>query len=988
MADFIQNSQVLRWDNTLAGNGIVFTRQSGLGKNVSISINTDIIATVASLDAYQSIDAKDQAGGYAGLDETGKLSTSQINFDTSTFYVDENGILKLKTDRISNPFTASGVDTSGIPTGLMLGTDEATIDEVEINDTIRFTTAISWNETNYEAQTVFMRVASTAGTLADFAVQGAPVTSLDQIEQGVVNKYLTAEQLEKLIRMNFSDIAYTGQLSSTEDDCNLYLTTGVWNVPNASAIANTPQKGQGGILICFQRGTYTSSARIQLYLQAAGTSNPVIPYIRVYNGTAGTWSVWERIIKSTDTATTATSGLLSAADKAKLDGLLTQAQLDDKYIINTAQNSSGKILVTCTPGSVDTNTTVFRFGTNTSYMSVTKYATGADSLVVGNTNGATYINSSSLVNIRSFVGNTASTSGIMIDGATFTFTPPGGTASQIQTEADIAVALRSSIYLATTSENGLLSAADKAKLNGIESGAQVNVLEDIQINGESLQIQGKSVTLPESTALKAGLQSATDKAKLDRMNIFESNFDFALAPTQGRLILVLKNAPATPPWNFHTEIELQQFSGAASDRTEPARYVAEGHYAVGEYDLLVTDFPITAVNGRYQDSGGRVWTHSTLAQYTIQYLSGRWRICDGDTILYSTHSDDGNPYGTIDGADGSWVWCTGDTMSYLTGPKVVADTSVIGSASWRSVNYNASSITNFLEAGKYTSGDTAWPALILTGKFTQGKVIVRHLDYSSASTETALELIASTTEAGTIQTGAAKRYDPVPGNLEWESLTTQLIQSTNRGDGVRRSYCASLVLGAMQYTGSLGWSATGCTIETPTISLDLQNTPTDFAMDIDMEEGASGKEFALSLANGIQGTHCAVSFRNTSSYRIGLTDGNGKTVYLNGGETALARLVSAGSENRFEWISSGTGSSSGGGGGTEYVTFTAEDVDENGNLTIVSAGEPVAICKTDLSNRLDFGITAQESAGAGLLKSTINISGIQLGSGSWYAICK
>ena len=185
-------------------------------------------------------------------------------------------------------------------------------------------------------------------------------------------------------------------------------------------------------------------------MQASGTSNPVIPYIRVYNGTAGTWSAWERIIKSTDTATTATSGLLSAADKAKLDGLLTQAQLDDKYIINTAQNSSGKILLTCTPGSVDTNTTVFRFGTNTSYMSVTKYATGADSLVVENTNGDTYINSSSLVNIRSFVGNTASTSGIMIDGATFTFTPPGGTASQIQTEADIAVALRSSIYLANT----------------------------------------------------------------------------------------------------------------------------------------------------------------------------------------------------------------------------------------------------------------------------------------------------------------------------------------------------------------------------------------------------------------------------------------------------------------------------------------------------------------------------------------------------------
>ena len=892
MADFIQNSQVLRWDNTLAGTGIVFNRQNGLGKNVSISVDTNVIATVASLDAYQSINVKDQAGGYAGLDETGKLSTSQINFDTSTFYVDENGILKLKTDRISNPFTASGVDTSGIPTGLMLGTDEATIDEVEINDTIRFTTAISWNETNYEAQTVFMRVASSAGTLADFAVQGAPVTSLDQLEQGSVNKYLTAEQLEKLIRMNYSDIAYTGQLSSTGDDCNLYLTNGVWNVPNASKVTNTPQKGQGGILICFQRGTSSSAARIQLYLQAAGTSKPVLPYIRVYNGTAGTWSTWERIIKSTDTASTATNGLMSSADKTKLDGIESGAQVN---VLEDIQ-----------------------------------------------------INGESL----------------QIQGKSVTL--PESTALKA----------------------GLQSATDKAKLNGIESGAQVNVLEDIQINGESLPIQEKSVTLPESTTLKAGLQSSSDKAKLDRMNIFESNFDFALAPTQGRLILVLKNAPATPPWNFHTEIELQQFSGSAYDRTEPARYVAEGHYAVGEYDLLVTDFPITTVNGRYQDSGGRVWTHSESPQYTIQYLSGRWRICDGDTILYSTHSDDGNPYGTIGSGDGSWVWCTGDTMSYLTGAKVVADTSVIGSASWRSVNYNASSITNFLEAGKYTSGDTAYPALILTGKFTQGKVIVRHLDYSSAPTATALELIASTTEAGTIQTGAAKRYDPVPGNLEWESLTTQLIQSTNRGDGVRRSYCASLVLGAMQYTGSLGWSATACTIETPTISLDLQNTPTDFAMDIDVEESASGKEFSLSLANGIQGTHCAVSFRNTSSYRIGLTDGNGKTVYLNGGDTALARLVSLASENRFEWISSGIGSSSGGCGGTEYVSFTAEDVDANGNLTIVSAGEPVAICKTDLSNRLDFGITAQESAGAGLLKSTINISGIQLGSGSWYAICK
>ena len=183
-----------------------------------------------------------------------------------------------------------------------------------------------------------------------------------------------------------------------------------------------------------------------------------------------------------------------------------------------------------------------------------------------------------------------------------------------------------------------------------------------------------------------------------------------------------------------------------------------------------------------------------------------------------------------------------------------------------------------------------------------------------------------------------------------------------------------------------GWSATACTVAVPVVSLDLQNTPTDFAIDVIVENAAAEKTFALALTNGIQGTHCMVSFRNVSIYRIGMTDGNGKTVYLAGGETALARLVSVNAANRFEWISAGT--AGGSTGGTEYVSFTAADVDANGNLVIIAAGEPVAICKTDLSNRVDLGITVQESAAAGLLKSTINVAGIVLGSGTWYAICK
>lgn len=48
---------------------------------------------------------------------------------------------------------------------------------------------------------------------------------------------------------------------------------------------------------------------------------------------------------------------------------------------------------------------------------------------------------------------------------------------------------------ATTSSNGLMSSVDKTKLNGIASGAQVNVLEGVQVNGTDLTITNKKVNV-------------------------------------------------------------------------------------------------------------------------------------------------------------------------------------------------------------------------------------------------------------------------------------------------------------------------------------------------------------------------------------------------------------------------------------------------------------------------------------------------------------
>lgn len=67
---------------------------------------------------------------------------------------------------------------------------------------------------------------------------------------------------------------------------------------------------------------------------------------------------------------------------------------------------------------------------------------------------------------------------------------------------------------ATTSAAGLMSSADKTKLNGVATSAQVNVIESIKVNGAALTPSSKAVdiTVPTNNnqlANGAGYQTAT-----------------------------------------------------------------------------------------------------------------------------------------------------------------------------------------------------------------------------------------------------------------------------------------------------------------------------------------------------------------------------------------------------------------------------------------------------------------------------------------------
>ena len=63
---------------------------------------------------------------------------------------------------------------------------------------------------------------------------------------------------------------------------------------------------------------------------------------------------------------------------------------------------------------------------------------------------------------------------------------------------------------ATLTTAGLQSAADKTKLEGIEAGAQVNVIEEIQVNGEAQTIDGKTINIAVPTGDLAQLDEVTE----------------------------------------------------------------------------------------------------------------------------------------------------------------------------------------------------------------------------------------------------------------------------------------------------------------------------------------------------------------------------------------------------------------------------------------------------------------------------------------------
>ena len=194
---------------------------------------------------------------------------------------------------------------------------------------IRFCVAGTWSEwtefkytdTTYEEATT-----TTAGLMsaADKAIVDDISTNLagkaDKVTSATNGDIATLDANGNLVDSGSktSDFAIK-QILTEGQDLNNITTPGLYNASSSTTINHKPEGNNGGFgLIVLYVGSNNTGRNVQMFFSYAGGPK----YIR-YNE-SGTWTDWS-LMKFTDTtyenATTDTAGLMSAADKTKLDGL-------------------------------------------------------------------------------------------------------------------------------------------------------------------------------------------------------------------------------------------------------------------------------------------------------------------------------------------------------------------------------------------------------------------------------------------------------------------------------------------------------------------------------------------------------------------------------------------------------------------------------------------------------------------------------------------
>ena len=284
-----------------------------------------------------------------------------------------------------------------------------------------------------------------------------------------------------------------GDLPATGESGKIYVTTADnltyrWSgstyveISKSLALGTTSSTAAAGnhthnAATTSENGFMSSADKTKLDGIASGANNYTLP--KASASTLGGIKVGTNlsidsngVLSATDTtyvaATTSADGLMSKSDKTKLDGIEEGA---NKTIVDSALSDSS---------------------TNPVQNKIVKAA--LDGKAASDHTHSAYVNQNAFSNVK--VGSTT----VAADTATDTLTLIAGTNVTITPDATndkITIAATDTTYpVATQSANGLMSSTDKTKLDGVATGAQVNVIEGVTSNSLSVgSITDKKVQL-------------------------------------------------------------------------------------------------------------------------------------------------------------------------------------------------------------------------------------------------------------------------------------------------------------------------------------------------------------------------------------------------------------------------------------------------------------------------------------------------------------
>ena len=310
-------------------------------------------------------------------------------------------------------------------------------------------------------------------------------------------------------------------------------------------------------------------------------------------------------------ATSTKSGLMSSADKTKLDGIASNAQvnvIENVKVNDTALSVNNKAVNIDLSGKVDKVT-----GKG---LSTNDYTTDEKNKLAGIDSGAN--NYSLPTASSSTLGGVKIGSNISISNGIISISKDNVTAALGYTPPTT----NTTYNVATTSANGLMSSADKSKLDGIASNANnyslptasTSTLGGVKI-GSGISISSGTISVANATTSANGLMSSADKTKL---NNIENNYVPRTTPTAFSISTNAwtVNNSETSEFIYYADITVSgltsndyaeiNFNRASQSIIVKDNLCASGETLSGKIRLFAEKIPTENISGEYMITKGVV----------------------------------------------------------------------------------------------------------------------------------------------------------------------------------------------------------------------------------------------------------------------------------------------------------------------------------------------------------------------------------------------